>query len=282
MIIRIKNLKKKFGKKEILTGITATLNGNIYGILGPNGAGKTTLLRCIINLYEPTEGFVAFLDNSMQPFVLEGKNMGYLPQKFGIFKNFLVQDFMQYFSDLKEIPKSLKEESIMECLETVNMEDKRKVRVDKLSGGMIRRLGIAQALLGDPKVLIFDEPTAGLDPEERARFKSILAKIKKDKLILISTHIVEDVEAVCDQLLIMGGGNILTQSKPSELIHKVKDKVYLAAETDEIDGPYEVIRAIESEGSIMNRIICQKEQNLLKKKETLEDAYFAVVKGYHD
>ena len=135
---------------------------------------------------------------------------GYLPQKFGMFKELSVYDMMDYFAVLKEIPKSERHAEIGRVVEFVNLSDRIKDRVGSLSGGMIRRLGIAQALLGDPKILLFDEPTAGLDPEERMRFKNIIRQLPKDKIILISTHIVEDVEAVCDHIMVMQAGIVKT------------------------------------------------------------------------
>ena len=199
-MLKIEHVSKKFGKKRVLDDVCLNMEEGCYGLLGPNGAGKTTLIRMIMELYPVRKGSIRF----------EGAGgVGYLPQKFGAFRELTVRDILLYFAALKKIPKADQEKEIDRVLELVNLSDRKKDRMSSLSGGIQRRVGIAQAVLGDPPVLIFDEPTAGLDPEERTRFKKLIRQIMDKKIIIISTHIVEDVEALCDRVIIMNRGRVL-------------------------------------------------------------------------
>lgn len=199
-MLTIDHVYKKFGRKEVLSDICLQLDEGCYGLLGPNGAGKTTLLRMVLELYPVRKGSIHFDSPG---------GVGYLPQKFGAFRELTVRDILLYFASLKKIPKAEQEAEIDRVLALVNLSDRKKDRMSSLSGGMQRRVGIAQAVLGDPSILIFDEPTAGLDPEERARFKKLIGQIMKKKTVIISTHIVEDVESLCDHVIIMNRGKVL-------------------------------------------------------------------------
>ena len=225
MKIIVKNVEKKFGKNKVLNNLTIRFEKGIYGILGPNGAGKTTLLRCIVGIYDIQKGAIGFVDNQGE-FCSPGVGaIGYLPQKFGIFKNMSVRDFMLYFAEMKEIDKNIRDKEIESCLKLVNLEERMKTKVKKLSGGMVRRLGIAQALLGQPEILIFDEPTTGLDPEERMRFKKIISQLGKDRIIIISTHIIEDMEALCDKVIIMKKGEKIMEDTISNIVKGKRNAV---------------------------------------------------------
>lgn len=197
----LENVTKKFRKREALKGISVRIEEGCYGLLGPNGAGKTTLLRCVLGLYPVSSGSIS----------LDGKpaDIGYLPQKFGMFQELTAYDMLYYFAAVKKIPKDRRKSEIENVLALVNLNDRIREKVGKLSGGMQRRLGIAQALLGDPGLIFLDEPTAGLDPEERVRFRDIIGEIRENRTILISTHIVEDVESTCDRVIIMNEGQVL-------------------------------------------------------------------------
>lgn len=231
MKIIVKNVEKSFGKNKVLNNLTIRFEKGIYGILGPNGAGKTTLLRCIVGIYDIQKGAIGFVDNQGE-FCSPGVGaIGYLPQKFGIFKNMSVRDFMLYFAEMKEIDKNIRDKEIESCLKLVNLEERMKTKVKKLSGGMIRRLGIAQALLGQPEILIFDEPTTGLDPEERMRFKKIISQLGKDRIVIISTHIIEDMEALCDKVIIMKKGEKIMEDTISNIVRGQKNAVDKAEET---------------------------------------------------
>ena len=165
----LKNCTKSFKKTKALNDFSCEFKHGIYGLLGPNGSGKTTMMRCICGLLSPEKGSIE----------CDCENIGYLPQQFGAMKSLTVYETMRYFATLKKIPKSNQDNEIRYCIDLVNLSDKIKNKVGSLSGGMVRRLGIAQAIMGNPEIVLFDEPTAGLDPEERVRFKSLLRKIKK-------------------------------------------------------------------------------------------------------
>lgn len=200
-MIQIERVSKRFRKREAIRDFSCNIEAGCYGLLGANGAGKTTLLRCILGLYPVSSGKI-LIDKDI--------TIGYLPQKFGLFHELKVIDMMDYFAVAKKIPKEKRMDEIIQVLELVNLSDRAGDKVARLSGGMQRRLGIAQAILGNPDILLFDEPTTGLDPEERARFKAIISRLdKKKKCIIISTHIVEDVESVCERVIMMKEGKLL-------------------------------------------------------------------------
>lgn len=207
----IKNLKKKYGKKEVLNDLTYEFTHGIYGILGPNGAGKTTLMKCILGL-EKYDGFIQMEEN---------EKIGYLPQSFSLFRQLKVIEAMEYIAMLKLAEK----DNINEILEMVNLCQEKNTKIKNLSGGMLRRFGIAQALVGNPNILIIDEPTVGLDPKERVRFRNLLAQIQGERIILFSSHIVEDMDAICDELLILKNGKIIISGKKEDLIHSMEGKV---------------------------------------------------------
>ncbi len=196
------NINKNFGRKKVIDNLSISLEPGIYGLLGPNGAGKTTLMRCLCGIYKDKRNKILFEGRDIYADSSYFNTLGYLPQKFGLFKELKVKEGMEYIALMKGIPAGKIEDEIRRCLETVNLEDKFEDNAGSLSGGMTRRAGIAQALLGNPKVIVFDEPTAGLDPEERTRFKNAVFSLAEDKIVIISTHIVDDVAALCKKIII--------------------------------------------------------------------------------
>ncbi len=269
-MLTLTGVTKKFKNKIVLNGIDLSLQSGVYGLLGPNGAGKTTLMRCILGIYKCDGGSIDMQGSA-----------GYLPQKFGLYKELTVRDMLTYFATLKEIKEDDIPAEIERVLEVVNLSDRIGDRVGTLSGGMIRRLGIAQTLLGDANVLIFDEPTAGLDPEERMRFKNIVASLPKDKLIIISTHIVEDVEAVCDHIVIMNGGTIKSSAAGKDTALLAKDKVYLVPAGTPLPGGAFVERQVQTEkGENAMRVLSAAPIDGAKLlAPTIEDGYMCVIKG---
>ena len=208
-MIQVSHVTKKFRSKIVLDDVSMCCHQGVYGILGPNGAGKTTLMRCMMGLYPINDGVV----DAPEP-----SKIGYLSQKFGLFREMTVYDMLYYLATLKKIPKENREPLIERALGKVHMEGCQKERISKLSGGMQRRIGIAQAILGEPPVLFFDEPTVGLDPEERSRFKSVVRQLGEKCTVLLSTHIVEDLEAVCDSVIVMDRGRIRYSGKMDEIL----------------------------------------------------------------
>lgn len=278
-MLEILDLHKSFKKKEILKGIPINLDTGVYGLLGTNGAGKTTLMRCVVNLYNPTKGCIKFQGKDITKNVEYSKNIGYLPQKFGLFKELTVYEMLEYFATLKKIPKESIDEYIRTSLQTVNLENKMNDKISTLSGGMIRRVGIAQAILGDPKIIIFDEPTAGLDPEERIRFKNLISDIKKDKIIIISTHIVEDVEACCDKIIIMDDGKILREGTSQEIKSIADGKVFQVTQGTRVNSNDFVLKTFEKNGENYLRILSNENKGYISLGPTIEDGYMCTLKG---
>lgn len=279
MMLSIMGLRKKLGRREILKGIDAELDAGVVGLLGANGAGKTTIIRCLTGIYDLDAGTVAYEGEDIQKSRTYRPNLGYLPQAFGMFRELTVYEMMDYFCALKKVPKEKRPAMIEDCLQKVNLEDRIRSRVSTLSGGMVRRVGIAQSLLGDARVIIMDEPTSGLDPQERARFKNMVARMKgQDKLALISTHIVEDVESLCDRVLVMHEGQVLFNGDCEALAARAQGLVYQVPSRaiPQIKGEYYEAQVTQA-GS---RVICREPQGFELLEPSMEDGYMAVMKGY--
>lgn len=227
MKLAMEHLSKQFKNKIAVKQIDTVLTEGVYGFLGANGAGKTTLLQMICGIIEPTSGEVKVNgENNLQMGERFRDLLGYLPQEFGYTPGFTAQDFMLYIASIKGLQPKYAKRRTRELLKLVNLEKEADRKIRTFSGGMKRRLGIAQALLNDPKILILDEPTAGLDPKERAYFRNIISEMAKDKIIIISTHIVSDIEYISDQVLVMKKGSFILQGTPEELLDKVKGEVW--------------------------------------------------------
>ncbi len=226
--IKIKNLNQYYGKKQALKDINLTIHTGMFGLLGRNGAGKTTLMKVIATLLPRSEGEVNVCGKSTLRASDVRRIVGYLPQDFSMYPNMTVYEAMDYLGVLSGLSRTQRRQQILELLERVNLQDDQRKRVKALSGGMKRRLGIAQAILHNPKVLIVDEPTAGLDPEERVRFRNLLCEIAEERIVILSTHIVGDIEATCEDIAVLDGGKIIYQGTVAELLGMTKGKVYSA------------------------------------------------------
>lgn len=226
--IIIKNVDKFYGKKQALSDISLTIEKGMFGLLGRNGAGKTTIMKTLAALHKKNSGEITVCGVPVENASEIRAMTGYLPQEFSMYPNMRTDEALDYLGALSGMPSKLRKERVESLLKRVNLTEHRRKKVKELSGGMKRRLGIAQAIIHDPKVLIVDEPTAGLDPEERIRFRNLLCELAEERIVLLSTHIVGDVEATCEKIAVMDSGRILWKGTVSELIENARGHVYTA------------------------------------------------------
>lgn len=229
MELELRYLSKRYGNKIAVEDVSLTLSPGVWGLLGANGAGKTTLMRMIAGILTPSGGRVLWdgIDTASLGEAYRDA-LGYLPQSFGFYPEFTVLDYLEYVATLKGLPRQVYREKIDGLLEQLTLTQVRKKHIKKLSGGMQRRVGIAQALLNDPEILILDEPTSGLDPGERVRFRNLLSEFAHDRIVLISTHIVSDVEYIAAKNVIMKDGRIVDVGETRQLLNAVTGKVFAA------------------------------------------------------
>ena len=250
MELEIRNLSKRYGKKTAVRGVELSITPGVWGLIGANGAGKTTLMRMIAGILPPSSGRVLYDGVDIRDLGEAYRDaLGYLPQSFGFYPEFTVTDYLEYVAALKGIGKPECRKKMEELLELLSLTEVRKKKIKKLSGGMQRRDGIAQAMLNDPDVLILDEPTGGLDPGERVRFRNFLSEFAQGRIVLISTHIVSDVEYIAAQNVIMKEGRIIGAGKTEELLGAVAGKVFTAViRQDELPRYEEAVRIVSMKG----------------------------------
>ncbi|MDF2519472.1 MAG: transporter ATP-binding protein [Clostridia bacterium] len=286
MEISIKNLSKSYGKKAALQDINLDISKGMFGLLGPNGAGKTTLMRILTTLLRKDSGQIMINGIKLEETARIRELIGYLPQEFSMYSNLSVYEAMDYLALLSNIgPVKLRNQLIMELLHKVNLEQNLKTKVKALSGGMKRRLGIAQALLNNPKLLIVDEPTAGLDPEERIRFRNLLRDFSEDRIVILSTHIVEDIEFTCENIGILNQGRLVYKGAVKDLLASSEGAVWTASidrgQLDEVRSSSTIISSV-SEGDKVKLKLLAGEKPMPEAEEarpTLEDAYMHIMKG---
>lgn len=227
MELQISNLTKKYNNTVAVDGLSFTLSTGVYGLLGANGAGKTTLMRMLCTLLTPTEGQITL--DGQDIFRMDGeyrKLLGYLPQDFGYYPDFTVYDYMMYIASIKGLRPAAAKKRINRLLEQVGLSNVANRKMKRLSGGMKRRAGIAQAMLNRPEILILDEPTAGLDPNERIRFRNLISGLSSNRLVLLSTHIVSDIEYIANRILLMKDGKLQITGTSEELISSMPERVW--------------------------------------------------------
>ena len=269
------------GKKALQNVSFSVESPDFVGILGPNGAGKSTLMKLMTAALRETRGKIELDGKSLlsQESMLK-RNLGYLPQVFGLYDELTVWQFMDYMSALKGIKDK---EEIEWALEQTGLKDKRKIRIGNLSGGQKQRVGIAQAIVGHPELMILDEPTVGLDPEERIRFRNIFSEMSRDRIVFLSTHIVDDVQAVCNRVLVIYGGEILFDGAPSDLIDSTVDHVgsYVRSLDEVIPEDCEIVSMVNTRNGVLTRIVGENLPDYVEKCEpTLEDAYLYKVAAH--
>ena len=233
-------LTKKFHSTIAVDRFSYTMSNGVYGLLGANGAGKTTLMRMICTILQPTGGEILYNGNSIHSMGVKYCDiLGYLPQNFGYYPDFSARDFMLYMASLKGIRGRAASRKVRELLEIVGLSEVSGQKIRAFSGGMKQRLGIAQAVLNNPKVLVLDEPTAGLDPKERIRFRNLISDLSRDKIVILSTHIVSDVEYIADQILMMKKGRLILSGHPAELVERASVMAWMLTVPEEAVGFYE-------------------------------------------
>lgn len=280
MELNIEQVKKTYGKNLVLNHISLQIKSGILGLLGPNGAGKSTLMRIISTIEKADSGTISWngSDIAKTPHHLR-QQLGYLPQDFGVYPNLTSIEFLTYMAALKGLEPNSAKKRMFELLESLNLTDSIKKPLGGFSGGMLQRVGIAQALLNDPALLIVDEPTVGLDPEERIRFRNLLSHLASDRMIIYSTHIVSDIEALASNIAIMKKGQMTKMTTPEELIKSSENKVWeqLIPTQDfpAIQEMYQISSAIHRENGIQIRMISNTNpgNNCKAVSATLEEAY---------
>ncbi|MCI8815158.1 MAG: ABC transporter ATP-binding protein [Oscillospiraceae bacterium] len=247
MELTINNLSKEYGKKKAVRCFNATLTNGVYGLLGANGAGKTTLMRMICDVQTETKGAIMFNGQNIHDLGEQYRNiLGYLPQHFGYYPNFTAYKFLMYIAAIKGLPHKKAHNRSLELLEKVGLTEQKNAKIKTFSGGMKQRLGIAQALLNNPKILILDEPTAGLDPKERVRFRNLISTLAENRIVILSTHIVSDVEYIAKEILIMKNGELLRQGSPETILKSIHSFVW------ECDVPRQEIELLEKNYIVAN------------------------------
>ncbi|WP_099364636.1 ABC transporter ATP-binding protein [Fredinandcohnia onubensis] len=281
MNLTIENVSKVFEDKKALDAISLEFTTGVYGILGANGSGKTTLMRILASVMKPSSGRVLLEGQDISVLDYRYRDViGYLPQHVGLYKNFTAEKFLLYIATLKGLSKADAKAKVMETLELVGLTEHAKKKVGKFSGGMKRRVGIAQALLNDPKILIVDEPTAGLDPKERIRFRNLLSKISTNRIVLLSTHIVSDIEFIAKEVLILKSGKLIQKQTPQSLLKGIEEKVWsVTVETEseitKFQSIYKVGNIARVEDKFELRILSdvKPHQNAVNEHPNLEDLY---------
>lgn len=284
MELKISRVTKQFLEKIAVDRVSLSMKPGVYGLLGANGAGKTTLLRMICGVLTPDSGEISLDRFSVKE--EEYRNcLGYLPQKFGYYPNFTAWDFLMYMAALKGIPRNRAKVRIEELLEAVNLKGSEKKKIAAFSGGMKQRLGIAQALLNNPKLLVLDEPTAGLDPKERVKFRNMISRLGKERIVILSTHIVSDVEYIADEILLMKEGSILHKGSLPEILKPIEGKVWEcrvnSSEEAQILEQYTVVNMREDVQGTFLRVVGEESpsEDAVSVEAALEDLYLYYFAG---
>lgn len=280
MELKLTDLTKKFGNFSAVDHINLTMRNGVYGLLGVNGAGKTTLMRMLCTLIKPTQGHITYNGKNIYEMDSAYRNLlGYLPQEFGFYPEFTVQDYLLYIASIKGIRPVVAKKRTKELIHGMGLSKAANRKMQTLSGGMKRRAGIAQAMLNDPKILILDEPTAGLDPNERIRFRNLISELSEERLVLLSTHIVSDIEYIANDILLMKDGKIIRQGSLDAIIASMPETVWIChAEKQQVSSMIENYRVsnIKAENDHAELRIISSEKPLPEAtpvQPTLEDVF---------
>ena len=286
MQLQIQNVSKQYSKDKYgLKDFSITIEKGILGLLGPNGAGKSTLLKMIATVSKPTDGIILLNKNNIikDPNYMR-KQLGFLPQDFGVYPNLNAFEFLEYIAAMKGVGGSNLKPRIIQLLEGLNLIDAANKPIGSYSGGMKQRVGIAQALLNNPKVIIFDEPTVGLDPEERVRFRNLISDLANDCIVILSSHIVSDIDTIADEVAIMKNGSLIIKGTQEDIIKKVEGKVFEVIiekeKFSQFKNTHVVISTKRKQGKLQVRYISYNPiENSELKEANLEDAYLNLTKN---
>lgn len=292
MELLIENLTKDFKEIRAVDKVSCRMEKGVYGLLGVNGAGKTTFMRMLCTLLRPTEGKICYNGQDIWEMGADyRRRLGYLPQEFGYYPDFSVKDYLLYIASIKGINRAVAKKKTDVLFSKVGLSKVQNRKMKKLSGGMKRRAGIAQAMLNDPEILILDEPTAGLDPSERIRFRNLISELASERLVILSTHIVSDIEYIANQILLMKDGALLHSGSLFEIVSNVEEKVWNVAvppgQEQQYMKKYKVVNVRTGEGMAHMRILSAEMPCSGAKQEelTLEDVflhYFGEMAGAED
>lgn len=280
-MLTLVNISKKYGNQTAVENINLDMDHGLYGMLAPNGAGKTTIIKMITTLLFPTTGEILYDGiNIMEMGAAYRDLIGYLPQQFGYYKNNTPTQYLEYLACLKKMPKEKVKSRIQELLELVGLSDVAHKKMKKFSGGMIQRVGIAQAMLNDPKILILDEPTAGLDPKERVRFRNIISILSKDRIVILSTHIVSDIESIANQVILIKNQHLYKVDTVPNICNSLEGRIYEIEVPDQeyeiFEKAHQVLAARQENGKMAVRYY-EKEKSGLKNavlcNANLEDVF---------
>lgn len=280
-MLTLVNISKKYGNQTVVENINFDMEHGLYGMLAPNGAGKTTIIKMITTLLFPTTGEILYNGVNITEMGAAYRDLiGYLPQQFGYYKNSTPTEYLEYLACLKKLPKEKIKERIKELLEMVGLSDVANKKMKKFSGGMIQRVGIAQAMLNDPKILILDEPTAGLDPKERVRFRNIISMLSKDRIVILSTHIVSDIESIANQVMLIKDHHLYKLDTVSNICNGLDGNIYEVevpdAEYETFENEHQILAARQENGKMLVRFY-EKEDSAVKNatlcNANLEDVF---------
>lgn len=282
-MLTLNNVSKNFGKFTAVENISLNMDNGLYALLAPNGAGKTTIIKMITTLLNPTEGEILYDGVNIKTMGAAYRELlGYLPQDFGYYKNNTPKQYLSYLAALKGVPKKETEEKMDYLLELVGLAENADKKMKKFSGGMIQRVGIAQAMLNDPKILILDEPTAGLDPKERVRFRNIISVLSKDRIVILSTHIVSDIESIANQVILIRDKHIYKMDSVANICNELSGKVFEMQVSDkeyaQMEEKYIILSARQEKGYMTIRVFDEADDgidndNKISVSPNLEDVF---------